>query len=234
MKYKIEKVRKYFILKDEFNNKYKILKKIFNQFNTGYNKNLNEIEIDEDFLEMILKESQIYDAYDKSVKLIYRRRKTVFQVKNYLIIKGFDNEIIEETIEKLKREGFVDDLDFVEDFIRYQKDEKLLSRNNIKRKLYLKLGKDLEKNIGDFNVNGLLEKIYPSDDEVEIGLKLLEKHKYLQKLRDLKSKEKKVFNENSNKNNDEMKEIILNIKKFLASKGFSFNNINKILNLLKI
>ncbi|MCX8058310.1 MAG: RecX family transcriptional regulator [Spirochaetes bacterium] len=232
----IENSKKYYILKSLDGNHYKIVKKIFNQFNTGYKRGDNKIDIDEEFLLSIYKESQLLDAYNSVLKIIYKRRKTLFQVQCYLLKKGFNKEIIEETIQKLKEEGFIDDLDYIEDFIRYQKEEKLVSRISLKRKLIYKLGKNFEdEKYNNYSINGILEKIYPLSDEVEVGLKLLEKHKYLSKLRELNNKKNQDIEKEKLENiSDIKKEIIEEIKKYLKSKGFNFNNITKILNYLKI
>lgn len=169
---KIEKRRKYYdFYTDE--NKFSILKKVVNQYEFPFNienylnKQVN-LKIDEEFFNEIFKESQFLDAKDYAINSITKRRKTENEIIYSLKNKKFNMEIITKVLEELKRYDYINDETYVFDFVEYQKNEKLLSRHAIEKKLFYKIK---TKSL----INIALEKIYPPEDEVSIASILIKK-----------------------------------------------------------
>lgn len=74
-------------------------------------------EIDEEKLKSLLELSERTDAANKAVKYISGALKTKKQVKDYLLKKGFSEETVWYTIDKLKDYGYINDAEFSEKFI---------------------------------------------------------------------------------------------------------------------
>lgn len=99
----------------------------------------NGIKVGTEVSEKILKELQIESdkekAYEKALCLIERQKYTSHQLRNKLSMKGYDKEIIDECINKLKNYGFISDKDFAESFIRSTKTK---SKKEIENALFSK------------------------------------------------------------------------------------------------
>ena len=78
-------------------------------------KNLTEEELEE-----LLKENKSYESYYSALSLINKLAKTSFEVKKYLEDKGFLKEDIENTITKLKKQGYLNDSAYAKSFVHSQ------------------------------------------------------------------------------------------------------------------
>lgn len=134
-------------------------------------------EIEKQKLEFLQTDSEKEIAQNKAISYISKYQKTEKELKDYLIKKGFDEEIVLEVIKKLKEYSFVDDDIYAKNFIKSK------SKKSGKRKLSFELKK---RGIDENLIN---ENIEEYADDSESILPLCEK--YLKnKPRDYKTKQK--------------------------------------------
>ncbi len=98
--------------------------------------------------------------FNYSLKLLGKRKYSVYQLQNKLQQKGFEYK---EVIRKLKKEGLLDDLDFAESFIRTK--DLLSPRGSIALKWELK-----KRGIDEETIAKALEKV--ERDEGHLAQKL--------------------------------------------------------------
>lgn len=134
-------------------------------------------EIEEQKLEFLQTDSEKEIAQNKAISYISKYQKTEKELKDYLIKKGFDEEIVLEVIKKLKEYSFVDDDIYAKNFIKSK------SKRSGKRKLSFELKKrGIDENLINENI-----KEYADDSETILPLC----EKYLKnKPRDYKTKQK--------------------------------------------
>lgn len=134
-------------------------------------------EIEEQKLEFLQTDSEREIAQNKAISYISKYQKTEKELKDYLIKKGFDEEIVLEVIKKLKEYSFVDDDIYAKNFIKSK------SKKSGKRKLSFELKKrGIDENLINENI-----KEYVDDSETILPLC----EKYLKnKPRDYKTKQK--------------------------------------------
>jgi len=217
--YRVIKKRKYYTMVLSDNKEVKVLIKVFDNYETLYKGDGNGFKIDDETWNFIFEDSLRTDAYQKCLNLIMKRRKTSREIIFYLKVRGFPDNVIDDTLEKLKKQSLIDDSVYITDFIEYQKQEMLLSRLFIKQKLIRKIG-------FDYKIEYEFDMLYPQEDEVDTGFKLLERKHYLQKIREI-DKEK-----NDPEYINRKKEIVQECIKYLQKKGFHFRSITEIKNLL--
>lgn len=59
------------------------------------------------------------DCRDTALSYLEHRERTTFEVKSHLVSKGFEEDEIEEELNRLKELGYVDDARYCGDYIRY-------------------------------------------------------------------------------------------------------------------
>lgn len=59
-------------------------------------------------------------AYEIALKYLSYRDRTILEVRNYLIRKNLNDEIIESVIQKLIKNGLLDDIEYTKKFISYK------------------------------------------------------------------------------------------------------------------
>lgn len=73
-------------------------------------------EVDEKALTELVNESEKVDALNKAVNLISKTLKTKRQIKEYLINKGYTEEIAWYVVDKLKEYNYIDDAEYSKRF----------------------------------------------------------------------------------------------------------------------
>lgn len=213
-----------------------------------------------ELLENIIEENKYYEVYNLSLSLIEIKMRTESELKNNLDKKGFEKKLIEEVIERLKKEGYISEKQYIEAYIN---DKLNLSKDGpykIKRDL---LNLELPENLIDLS----LEKISYSTwkDKLE---KIINKRVNLMKSKSLYTIKTKLKNElfnlgydselidellnNINKDESNIIEkeydkafikfskkhsgIYLenNIKSYLYKKGFNLDDIGRLIDKKKI
>jgi len=125
---KIQKIEK---LK---NNKYKLLidDEVFITFDNVIldNKLLYNKEIDKKIYNLIKKETEYYDTYNKVVKYILKKRRSEKQIIEYLNKFNVSEQNINKMILKLKNIGLINDIEYCKAYIN---DNIYLSKNGINK-----------------------------------------------------------------------------------------------------
>lgn len=125
-------------------------------------------ELDLEEMEKIIKEDNKKRAFNHSLHYLSYRRRTTWQVEEYLRKKDYIEEIIDCTIKKLKDYKMIDDSAYIRDFIS----EKILG-NPAGRK---KIKYDLQnKGINEAQLS-LIEKYYTGDEEYQQAKRLVMKY----------------------------------------------------------
>lgn len=157
----------------------------------------------EEFLEEILKEVLPRRAKLRGMNLLKSREYTEHQLREKLRQGMYPERVIDEAIEYLRSYHYIDDRRYAKDYIVYYSDSR--SRGRIEQDL---LRKGIHRN--------LIRAVYEEDlgeeklpDEVLLIKKLLDKKNYREESADYQEKQK--------------------MKAFLYRKGFSPDNIEKIL-----
>ena len=74
-------------------------------------------EVEEKRLNEIITESERADAMNKAANYVLKTLKTKRQVKDYLLKKGYSEETVWHTVDKLKEYGYIDDTEYSKRFI---------------------------------------------------------------------------------------------------------------------
>ena len=184
------------------NKQYLIYEDIIIKHNLLSKENITEKE-----LEKYLKDNNQYEAYYKSVKYINTKLRTEKEIKKYLKKANYENYEIEDTIKKLKKDGYLNDEIYVKAYIYDQINLKVVGPNKIKKDL-------LNQNIKEELIEKALET-YKKEDQLEKIEKLINKDIRL----------------NTNKSSVMLKNKILSN---LIEKGFYKEDIITIINEIDI
>lgn len=93
----------------------------------------NGLEIDKQKIDQIVLESEVFYAFNKVLKYISKAMKTEYDLRGYLKQKSFNDEVIENTINKLKLYNYVNDEIYVKNYVQTYKDK--FGENKIKQNL---------------------------------------------------------------------------------------------------
>ena len=121
-------------------------------------------EIDENTLVEIQRSSEAQACFDSALNFISKSVKTEKEIKDKLIKKGYLEEIVLETLEKLKSYNFVNDKDYINRYVSTYKNNK--SKKLIKFELQ-------KKGVNKLDVDECLDEI---ESEFETALKIAEKY----------------------------------------------------------
>lgn len=121
-------------------------------------------EIDENTLVEIQRSSEAQACFDSALNIISKSIKTEKEIKDKLIKKGYLEEIVLETLEKLKSYNFVNDKDYINRYVSTYKNNK--SKKLIKFELQ-------KKGVNKLDVDECLSEI---ESEFETALKIAEKY----------------------------------------------------------
>lgn len=105
---------------------------------------LNNKEIDLKVEEIIMKENEKYRAYHLAIEYLSIRMRCTNEIRNYLKKKEIDNNLIEETINKLEKEGYLNDEKFA---ISYVNDKISLTNEGINK---------IERELDNFKIDDSL------------------------------------------------------------------------------
>ena len=165
-------------------------------------KLLYKKEIDDFLLSDIIQDNNNYDIYNKCVKYIGIRLRSINEIKEYMIRHGVDNKLIDETIDRLIKNKLLDDDIFTKAFVK----DKLNFTTMGPYRILLELKKH---KIDDKIIN---KYIYDIDD------KLLEEK--------INKQINKIIKSNKNKLNLRNK-IYQNLVNLGYSNDIIINNLNK-------
>ena len=127
-------------------------------------------KLDSRKLREIEEKENLFKAKEFALKLLSFRPRSRKELKDRLKKKGFEQEAIEQTLNRLEELNLIDDHKFasmwVEEKLRYRP----TGRRVLEQELYLK---GIDKDI----ISEVLDKVYSDIDEKDLALKLFEKRK---------------------------------------------------------
>ena len=109
-------------------------------------------------------------AYDKVLKLLSFRPQSIFEVRQKLRTK-FDSETIAQAIQRLKKEGWLDDQKFAEHWTNERSQTRLRSINHLKAEL-------ISKGIAENIIREVLSQPDLADQELATATKLVAKFQH--------------------------------------------------------
>lgn len=101
-------------------------------------------EIQDDFIEEILLAEENNQAINSAVKYLSYRQRSIKEVNEHLNRKGYEESIIEKTIDYLLEKNYLNDYEFAQSFIR---DKSYLNKYGINKIRYELLNKGVSKEI---------------------------------------------------------------------------------------
>ncbi|MGG7077761.1 recombination regulator RecX [Clostridium sardiniense] len=125
-------------------------------------------EVDKERLLEISISENLSKCKETALRTVERSYKTEREIRDKLLLKEFDDETIDKTVEFLKEYGFIDDSKFVRMFVKDR--IKNQGKNKIKYAL-------LQKGVNKYLIDEVFEEL-DRDDEVKRAIELCEK-KYL-------------------------------------------------------
>ena len=203
---KIQKTTKKNLYKITFDNDFEI--QLYTEILLKFKLRTGDI-IEEKDLKDILLQNQIYEAKNTSLRLLSKRMRTEKEIIDKLKQKKFEDSIITQTINELKRINLINDEEFVDKYIN----NTITLNKNYGR--YALLNKLIKFGISKNLANERISKLLTDNDEYETALSAAKK-----KLLNLKRY-------------DESKKIQRLIS-FLSGRGYNWDIIKKVLSELKI
>jgi len=213
------------------------------------NKNINE-----KMLETINRENNAEGIYSKCIKYISTRIRSEKEIRDYLEKKEYDIELINKTIDKLKKNKLINNEVFVEAFINDKllltnygplKIKNELTKHKIEASIINKYLDKIDKNIYDGKIDKIINKYVKNNKKysnnmlknkiqthlVDLGYP---KEMYMYKLENinvcntdeiLKKEFEKELKKLSRKYSDN--ELKLKLKQKMYQKGFNISKIDK-------
>ncbi|QQY78968.1 regulatory protein [Keratinibaculum paraultunense] len=168
-----------------------------------YKYDLQEnMEINEEYIEKVLREEELSKAKDQALKFLTYRQRSEKEIIDKLRKKGFEESIIDDTLNYLKKYKLVDDVEFAKAFMKDKINLNKFGPIRIKHELY-------KKGIDNTIIEKVLEE-NDNEDEYNRALNLAKK-----KLPSYK--------------NDDKNAIYRKLGGFLQRKGYSYDCIFKVL-----
>ena len=157
------KIEKYKKIKD---NKYKIYlsnnttidvyDEVIIKNNLLYKKDIDEVDLNK-----IENENIYQDIYNTAVKYIMVRLRSVNELRNYLLKKNYELDVVESIIIKLEKNGYLNDLIFTKAFINDKLNFTTMGKYKIKNELIkLKISPEIiENSLEEISEDKWIEKI---------------------------------------------------------------------------
>ena len=142
-------------------------------------------------------------AYDKSLKLISLYPRSEKEIRNKLMDKYFEEEVIDRVVIELKETEYIDDKKYARIFIESQLKKKPCGRMICRKKL---AGKGINESI----VEEVIEPAYPQEKEIEYA-------------REVANKKLAILNKPTKKKTGQA------LARFLEARGFSGDVVWRVL-----
>jgi regulatory protein len=160
-------------------------------------------DISEDRFSLLIEKNKLYHIKQRALRLLGRRQHSISELKRKLWNKDYEQKLIDEVIEDLVKNGYLNDEDFIREFVADKSKTKKWSKNKIKSEL-------IKRGLTPKQIDEILNK-QPKETENENALKLAQK-KYMLLV----------------KRNSEPKELRNKLSAFLFSKGFDYELIKDV------
>lgn len=160
-----------------------------------------DMEIDEEYIENVLKAEEKNRATNYALNLLNFKWRTEKEIRDKMLLKGYDEKIIQEAISYLKEQKLIDDKRFAEGFVKDKINFNKLGKYRLKNELYNKgISGDIVDEVLSENCDDELERA------MELGRKKLPSYK-----------------------NNDKNAIYRKLGGFLQRKGYSYDCISKVL-----
>ncbi|HBD62941.1 MAG TPA: hypothetical protein DC038_00750 [Clostridiales bacterium] len=163
------------------------------------------MELDDDFVEKILKSEEEINVYNHALSILARSVKSEKQLREKLKEKGFDQQFTENAVAKLKSQRYLDDERFCELLISSKINSSRQGKRRIKEALY---EKGVHRDI-------IEEKMSKMSDEDELERARLLGAKKLSTLKEEDIRKKRI-----------------KLSSYLVNKGFEYSTIKKVVSQL--
>lgn len=159
-------------------------------------------DIDSSDINFIINDQQFYSCYYDILKMIRVRPRSIYEVKTKMIKDKYDEELVLDVIEKVKKQGYLDDKLFATSYINNQ----IITTNHGPRRI----SSDLKKKGVSSSVINEVISIYDNYVEEEKVSKIIDK----------------MIKSNRNKGNNYLRRKIYND---LLRDGFSKSIVDKVI-----
>lgn len=159
--------------------------------------------ITEELLKALEQENKMQESYYTGLKYLKFKRRSIKETKDYLLKKEYAGNQVEYAIQKLIKQGYLNDFEYAKCFLHDQLCMTLSGPNKIRQEL-------IKKGIVEEIINKVMEE-YTIDIEQEKIIKIIDK----------------MVKSNHNKSNAILKQKITN---YLTLQGYSKMIINENLN----
>ncbi len=161
-------------------------------------------EVSDEFLSFLLGEDQKYQVKQNALNYLSRRSHSKNEVRIKLRQKGFDKAQIEQTLDDLEQNKYIDDAHFAQLFTEEKVKTKNWGKNKIKSEL-------IKRGVSSKVITDVIDEKFSDDSQIEAGLELARK------------KYKKLLNRKI-----EEKKIQTSIYSFLVSRGYDYDSCKQI------
>ena len=185
----------------EFDNNEKLILALEVFMKSGLRKNDN---LSVDRFSSLITENRLFFIRQRAFRLLGRRLHSTGELRNKLLEKLYDKQLVESVIEELQLKKYLNDQDFASQFVR----EKVYVKKWSRKKIYSEL---IKRNIKRQLIESVLEGNISEDDDYKNALIVGEK------------KYKTLLNRKLEKSEARGKLIT-----FLKMKGYSFSTIKKV------
>ena len=166
-------------------------------------------DISEDRFSLLIGQNKLFHIKQRAFRLLGRRQHSSSELRRKLWGKDYEQKLIDEVIEDLKKNGYLDDKEFARAFVEEKSRAKSWSIKRINGEL-------VKRGVASKLIDEILND-RPKEEDYESAIKLAKK-KY----------------EILSKRNLESKELRNKLSAYLFSKGFEYELINDVtVNLMK-
>lgn len=160
-------------------------------------------DISEDRFSFLIEQNKLFHIKQRAFRLLGRRQHSSSELRRKLWNKDYEQKLIDEVIEDLKKSGYLNDADFIRAFVAEKSKAKNYSIKRIKGELFKRgvASKLIDEMIGE----------QPTGSDLESAIKLAKK-KYEVLL----------------KRNLEPKQLRNKLSAYLFSKGFEYELIKEV------
>ena len=162
-------------------------------------------EISEDRFSFLIEQNKLFYIKQKAFRLLGRRQHSSSELRRKLWNKDYEQKLIDEVIEDLSKNGYIDDTEFIRVFMAEKSKTKNWSRKRIKSEL-IKRGLDSKL------IDKILSEQYSESDFDNASTVAKKKVEVL------------------TKRNLEKKDLRTKLSTYLFSKGFDYELIKDVVN----
>jgi Uncharacterized protein conserved in bacteria len=167
------------------------------------------MEVDEEYLSKIVKAEEQNKATNCAINQLSFRSRSINEIKNKLKEKGYDDELIENSIEFLSKYGYLNDYEFAKALVKDKQAFKKAGKKLLQQELYKKgIDKALAEQVISESV----------DDQAEY-----------ERAMEIAEKKFRTFGSNEDKNSKYRK-----LSSLLMRKGYSYDIISNVIKELLI